>query len=469
MNRVFTLIKDITGLNLNESHKKFISLYITKRIAKLSTTLDEYIASLKTDKDELTILIDEAAINETYFFRETQQFLFLRDEYLPKLRGKKLTVWSAASSSGEESISIYSLLKSEKFQCDVFASDIDSAVLDYFRRGEYSSNSFRPDGKEFIDLLSFAGTLEEKHFILSEEAKKDITIRETNLVTTKELPFEDNSIDIIFIRNVFIYFDRDTRQSILKKMEKKLKEGGIILFSMNEIASINCSPASRLIKEHSKHIYYFRKLYSYENKEALIEEIKKRPAATASEAGTLGVKSSTLSSLNKTSSNLSFANNSNSYTPERMQKIYNLTKEELQKSVENMSKSFFKEINAGNLSEAKNILDDYTFRAENSEYKLYFLGLLALEEDKPSDALSQFKKSALLNSSFWPALFQAGILYEKEGNEKDMIKYLTLCYKAIDDYIKEEKVCYNFIVEEFSPAYFLNLCKKHIDRSTLQK
>jgi len=466
MERVFKLIKDTTGLNLNESHKKFISLYILKRIEKLETTLDEYINALKTDEEEFAIVIDEAAINETYFFRETPQFHFLQDEYLPEHKGENIIAWSAASSSGEESISIYSLLKSEGFQFTVYASDIDSTVLNFFRRGEYSSNSFRPDGKEFINLLSYAGVLEDKHFSLSEETKKALIIRETNLVTTPELPFPDNSINIIFIRNVFIYFDTPTRQSILKKMEKKLKEGGIILFSMNEIASITCPDTSRLVKDHSGHVYFFRKLKASENKEAVIEEIKNKP----------GLKKNDSSNSSDGTKNTPLPKSGTFVTEKKresissnMQMIFNLTKEELQKSVEEMAKKFFKAINEGQFNQATEILENYTFRAENSEYKLYFQGLLALEQEKQEDARNLFKKSALLNPEFWPALFQTGILFEKEGNEKDMTKYLTLCHKAIEDYIKEEKVCYNFIVEEFSPSYFLNLCKKRIEGSTLQK
>lgn len=466
MERVFKLIKDTTGLNLNESHKKFINVYISKRIEKLGTNLDEYLNSLKTDKEEFAIIIDEAAINETYFFRETPQFHFLQDEYLPIHKGENITAWSAASSSGEESISIYSLLKAENFQFTVYASDIDSAVLNYFRRGEYSSNSFRADGKEFINLLSYAGTLEDKHFSLSEETKKNLIIRETNLVTTPELPFPDNSIDIIFIRNVFIYFDNDTRQSILRKMEKKLKEGGIILFSMNEIASIICPQSSRLVKDHYGHVYYFRKLKSFENKDSVIEEIKNKPNTQSSDK-----EKKTINNSNKSSSTPSalVSGTVKESISNNMQKIFNLTKEELQKSIEEMSKRFFKAINEGHYSDAEEILDNYTFRAENSEYKLYFQGLLALEQEKQESARDLFKKSALLNPAFWPALFQTGILFEKEGNKKDMTKYLSLCHKAIEDYIKEEKVCYNFIVEEFNPSYFLNLCKKRIEGSALEK
>ena len=119
---------------------------------------------LDSDKNEYSKFVDIVTINETYFFREEKHFTLLNDIIFPELasKQKQLNIWSASCSSGEEAISLY--LSAQNFfreagNFTVHGSDINTEVLEIFRRGVYKNNSFREDGSSFHNLLKDNATV----------------------------------------------------------------------------------------------------------------------------------------------------------------------------------------------------------------------------------------------------------------------------------------------------------------------
>lgn len=189
-------------------------------------------------------LINESTVNETYFFREEKQFQFVKNKIFSKWASKtnlqKIKIWSAACSSGEEAYSLLLLAKSCGLTASVIASDINTEVLKKCSDGIYKASSIRNvDGGIFKYLLEPYKT-QNNSFEFSSDIKKQVSIRQINLSslsTNIDIPTGKN---IIFIRNVFIYFSREMRANILEVLaEKCLEEDGYLFVSMNEVASID--------------------------------------------------------------------------------------------------------------------------------------------------------------------------------------------------------------------------------------
>ena len=118
----------------------------------------------KKNKKILHEIVNFITVNETYFFREEKQFDFLHNVVFPKYMGKKMNIWSAACSTGEEPLSLLTHSRSCNIESNVFATDIDQIVLQKFQRGQYTNNSFRKDGAKYHHLLTPYITKKDENF-----------------------------------------------------------------------------------------------------------------------------------------------------------------------------------------------------------------------------------------------------------------------------------------------------------------
>ena len=273
--KIIHLITQHTGIIPKDSHKLGIKRYINSRLETLwaQNSKDghiDYYTYLLTDKEEVLRLVNGSTINETYFFREQQQFSFLNAFVFPNFikNAIKPRIWSAACSSGEEIYSLLLLSKSLRINASFTASDINTDVLETCKNGIYGPRSLRMgDGAIFHHLLhpykKTSGNIEFPREL--RECIKCEVINLSNLAsplmtpqTLQALPTEQN---IIFIRNVFIYFTREMRALILKTIAQKcLASGGYLFVSMNEIPSIDASIIpSELQKLSEGNVFYFQK------------------------------------------------------------------------------------------------------------------------------------------------------------------------------------------------------------------
>ncbi|WP_294430006.1 CheR family methyltransferase [uncultured Treponema sp.] len=265
---ILAILKSRTGIVPRASHREGIKSYIESRIAARNLTVQGYKNSILSDDVFFTEFVNESTVNETYFFREEKQFMLLRDRIFPMWRSmfgtSRIKIWSAACSYGEEAYSLALLAKYCGLNVSVTASDINSIVLRHCEKASFLPSSVRSvDGVIFQPLLSpykkDDGTIE-----FDDEIKGCIRTQKLNLslidspACSTLLPRNQN---IIFLRNVFIYFSPELRARILKTLaEKCLAAGGILFVSISEIAQLDSDiiPPS-LEKVFDGNVFYFHK------------------------------------------------------------------------------------------------------------------------------------------------------------------------------------------------------------------
>jgi chemotaxis protein methyltransferase CheR len=173
--------------------------------------------------------------NETYFFREQKHFDLLRDTILPPLmNAKQVRIWSGASSSGEEVYSIAMVLadRLRNRNWELIGSDISTRVLEQARAGHYPIERTKDISRDYLSKYCLKGTgAQEGTFLIDKALRSRVQFMQVNLNT--KLPAL-GEFDVIFLRNVMIYFDQKTKQQVLQRMVPLLKSGGYFLVSHSE-------------------------------------------------------------------------------------------------------------------------------------------------------------------------------------------------------------------------------------------
>jgi len=249
--REFKLLSDLVyqtiGINLGPAKKELLRTRLGKRLRLLGidSFKDYYRYVTEENKDELTNLFDAISTNLTSFFREQNHFDYLNETVLPELldEGKKkgdwqLRVWSAACSTGEEPYSLAITLsdylgQSSKWGVKMLATDVNTEVLGKAEMGVYKED--RVDGLSKIMLRNhfLRGEGNQLGMVRVKRYLRDmITFRRINL-TSPRYPFK-KEFDVIFCRNVMIYFDKFTQREIVDKMHKHLKKGGYLFLGHAE-------------------------------------------------------------------------------------------------------------------------------------------------------------------------------------------------------------------------------------------
>lgn len=466
------LIQQESGLTVSHAHKGFMESYILRRMNELKiSSPEDFYENLRGNRTELTRLINEAAINETYFFREQQQFIFLKDEIFPGLRNCRATIWSAACATGEEALSLYALAKSCGLNFDLYATDIDTTAIEKFSKGIYTSHSFRQDGKEFHSLIERLGKMESRFFTVDSQVTSQIRISKFNLVNDTSYPVAENSVDIIFLRNAFIYFTPEIRCKIMQKMITRLRVGGILLLSVNEVASVDCLDSLPLIKVHSGTIYFYKKITMQEKLEYIAKRdenisIRKAFSCSMRTDGSSEMKNTFRKDCSRLQQNRISAKNINESSGKKIiEKNHFMPTENSSVSagIEDFFCRITELIGQKKYDEAEHEICSFIFRPQNIEYKYYLEGLIFVEKNLTEKAEDCFSRSSYSNPKFWPALFSLGLLYKKNNQTRKMQNSFRSCKRVLDNYIREEKTCYNFITKSFSPSYFLTICEANVE------
>nr|MBP3283786.1 hypothetical protein [Treponema sp.] len=261
--KIIAFITEKIGIIPRESHKFGISKFVEKKIATLG--FGNYFMKIQTEKEEFDELVNGSTVNETYFFREEKQFELLRSKIFPEWINRHgaepMRIWSAACSEGEEAYSLALLASHCRVKPLILASDINTAVLEKCRNGVFKPSTVRAgDGEKFKHLLQ-RYTNPQGEIVFDDSVKSAVSTKKINLTRIGGDDVKIEKQNVIFVRNVFIYFSRKTRAEILKALaEKYLADGGLIFVSMNEIAQIDSemTPAS-LTKIADGNVFYFMK------------------------------------------------------------------------------------------------------------------------------------------------------------------------------------------------------------------
>ncbi len=251
--RVRRFIYQKAGIHLAQSKDSMVYSRLARRIRALNlTSFDAYLKYLQTTPEEEQAFVNALTTNLTAFYREPHHFrelaVFLRTHRRP------ITIWCAASSSGEEPYSIAMTVVETLGRFDVpvniIASDIDSNVLNYARAGIYPMDITKKLTPAQCKQFLYKGKGRHKGKVkVVDELKQLISFRQINL-TDSQWSIR-GPIDIIFCRNVMIYFDRKTQLSILGKMVQLMPHDGLYVAGHSE--NFNSEP--NLVKPLGKTTY----------------------------------------------------------------------------------------------------------------------------------------------------------------------------------------------------------------------
>lgn len=235
------MLHRITGISLSPVKKALVCGRLSKRLGHHAlSSYGDYFRLLNSagGKQELQIALDLLTTNETYFFREPKHFDYLRDRVIPHVRpGRMFRVWSAACSTGEEPYSLAMMLAEYMGSrpWEIVASDISTRALEKARSGHYALERADHIPKQFLSRYCLRGTgKHEGTFLVSQEIRNHIQFMHLNLNAT--LP-RLGQFDVIFLRNVMIYFNAVTKSQVVSRILPLLKPGGHFLVGHSETLS----------------------------------------------------------------------------------------------------------------------------------------------------------------------------------------------------------------------------------------
>jgi len=237
------LVKSLTGIHLSEQKRELVYGRLARRLRALQLrSFAEYRERLTRDEQEVAELCNAITTNLTSFFREPHHFQYLRDHVLAPLaadpgRGRRLRIWSAGCSTGEEPYSIAmavleALPEIERWDVKILATDLDSEVLERARRGVYPAErtaSISPErlARFFTERQEAGGLCRQ----IAPEVAALVTFKQLNLI--HDLPMR-GPLDAIFCRNVVIYFDKETQRELFARVARLQRSGDLLFLGHSE-------------------------------------------------------------------------------------------------------------------------------------------------------------------------------------------------------------------------------------------
>lgn len=252
--RLGEFIHEKLGIKMPEHKKNMLESRLRRRLNRLNmdsySQYTEYFFSREGFKDELPHFIDVITTNKTDFFREPNHFKYLTKKALPELMAaktggvKQINVWSSACSRGDEPYSLAMVLddflRKRGFDYTVIATDISSKVLNIAVKGVYDHGTIEP--------VPF--DLRKKYLLRSKDKKKNlvrivpdlrakVNFRQLNLMSDFRFP---KKFDVVFCRNVIIYFDKSTTHDLMLRICRQIKTGGFLFMGHSEVLEISSLP-----------------------------------------------------------------------------------------------------------------------------------------------------------------------------------------------------------------------------------
>jgi chemotaxis protein methyltransferase CheR len=238
------LVKELTGINLTDQKRELVYGRLARRLRALHLrTFAEYRDLLASDGGkEISEFCNAITTNLTSFFRESHHFDYLREHVLQaraasRAGSRRLRIWSAGCSTGEEPYSLAmtvleTLPDLRTWDIKILATDLDSDVLAKAQRGTYATDRVRPLGPQrlsrfFVERRGKDGPVYE----VAPELTSLITFRQLNLIHS--LPMK-GPLDVIFCRNVVIYFDKDTQRELFARVSHLQRAGDLLFLGHSE-------------------------------------------------------------------------------------------------------------------------------------------------------------------------------------------------------------------------------------------
>jgi chemotaxis protein methyltransferase CheR len=233
-------VYQLAGINLHPGKQELVNARLTKRLRVLGLkSFDAYIEYLKqvNPEGELVAMVEAMTTNKTSFFREPQHFDYLHQQIVPGLKNRRIRVWSAGCSSGEEPYSTAILLNETTenhalWDIRILATDLSRPMITHARKGVYSTQHLRDVPPLLLSkYFTCIETNPVRRYRVTEPIRRHVHFACLNLMG--EWPMS-GPFDVIFCRNVMIYFDKPTQERLVHRFWKLLRPGGHLFVGHSE-------------------------------------------------------------------------------------------------------------------------------------------------------------------------------------------------------------------------------------------
>lgn len=239
-NKITRIVYQVSGINLKGGKEALVRARLMKRVRALRMgSIDAYLKFIASTEgaQELGFMIDAMTTNKTSFFREADHFTFLQKTVLPELKDPRIRFWSAACSSGEEPFTLAIVLREtladiDSRDCLILATDISNRMLEKAGQAFYSEDALREiPGSLIQKYFTKAGNGSMRAFRVKENIRSMVRIAQLNLMNAWPMkgPF-----NVIFCRNVMIYFDKPTQEKLINRFWDLLAPGGYLFVGHSE-------------------------------------------------------------------------------------------------------------------------------------------------------------------------------------------------------------------------------------------
>lgn len=491
-NQFKSLITDRCGLYFRDYDLKNMESAILERMKVLKIQSDaayyNLLTSLSEKETELRELLNLLTVNHTYFFRNEPQFAALQRKLLPDLIQKKLQsgqkpalrVWSAGCSTGEEPYTIAIILRElipdiENWDIQILATDASTQALGKAQQGIYHAQSVRlvpPDCLHKYFATQKAG--EQTQHVLSDDVKRMVTLSFFNLMD-EQYPAE---FDVIFCRNVVIYFDMETTINVMRKLHSSLNPDGVLFIGYSE--SLQYISDTFTMQEWEEALYYTRAKPAAADKEAP----KSAPVSAAAVTSTPARRD-----INQIWEEISKAElRAEGEMATRRQRPLSMEIQQHMKDIRlrivrkdyNVAIRLIDEaaaedphlveldylraevcFNRGMLDDARNILQSALRKDPLFVPAHYLQGYISLQEEKWDDAKKAFQKALYLDARFPLAYFNLAHVYRNQGRSLEAIREYRNALSVLDARSANTMVAYG---GGFDTSTLISVCKNNIER-----
>ena len=407
---IYAFLRDVTGIDVSSIGEEMVNRVVNGRMkANGYDGVGSYFSYLKTSTTERQFLINEITVQETWFFRDNEPFKLFYD-YVTKVwspsPGQKLKVLSIPCSTGEEPYSIAMVLLDAGFARDSFiidAADISTRALDLAKRGVYGKNSFRGGDFSFHDKYF---TEKAGFFELSDEIKGAVSFHHQNVLASDFMQGRD-PYNVIFCRNLLIYFDLETKERVIRSLRNLMFSDGLLFLGHAE--------TGRMVHglfESMRHSGAF----AYQPA-GLGRKIPPRNAnATAAAAVTVPTKASAGESQGNNEIAADFVVGD---SPVQAEQRNHVSLAEIQMLADR-----------GDLQTAMQVCDLYIQRNPVVADGYYLQGIIFLAEDEDEKALSSFKRAVYLEPNHYQSLAHLAVLAEEMGEFQVAANYRARVERA---------------------------------------
>jgi chemotaxis protein methyltransferase CheR len=234
------IIYKASGIYAQSDQKATLEHKLSSRIAKYSlNSFHEYHQFLLKNRAEVQMMVNAVTTNETYFFREKKHFDFLKNSIIPNIKYELFRCWSAAGSNGAEAYSIAMQIKSylsayKNFE--IVMSDINNNVIEFAKKAVYPIHFSKKIPISYLKEYCHKGQGKfSGYFKIDDKIKSYVSFKQINLM--KPIDPSLGMFDLIFLRNMIIYFEDKDKKIIVENVIKHLKEGGYLFMGHSESLS----------------------------------------------------------------------------------------------------------------------------------------------------------------------------------------------------------------------------------------